>query len=873
MTARTLRCSLAFLVLTSMVPGMATLWAQAIQDTDLKTTADLLRGYSDRELQEARRTIPRRPEPLLKAARPRLVNVAGRVFVDGNGNGKQEPGEAGLKGVVVTDGERVIRTAADGGFRFQIRMDDNPTHRFVVVTRPNGYKPSRGFFVRIGFDESRTDYKASFGFQSDAASAKRKFWFITASDSQFTSHEQMIPTAKDYAQVTSAHGKPAFLATAGDLTMNGSQFEWDMYDRIRGSSKIPVYEGFGGHDGNCLDPRCTVSFEQRIGPPFYSWNYGGVHFVQFVTETSYLRAPASDRQRDWMRADMGALAPKTPVIVISHYPLPASWFDQRKAEGINVVCQIGAHYHLVHAGSRRGVPVLNSAPARGNDWGAYSRTYRWVFVSPGGITSRLRVAGQYQRLKVMAPGPVATRGRQPLVVLAYDTALLVKSVTCRWTAPDGTQVNSTLTQQGDWSWHGSFAPEMPGRWQCELDALDAAGTHWKRTQSVTVVDRQPPIARAGGDFPWILGGDPPRRLASGPKPPLYPRWVTYTGGVHVLHSSPALAGNRVYVAVGNPNAGVSGLVLCLDASTGKQVWRAPSPLGDIRGSVSVHGNAVYAVTGEGWVVAYDAATGRELWRQTLKSSDRQGRPLGIVNAPPVPTRFGLLVSDWQKPQKLLDYATGKQLVQLAGNVGAYSGFATVFGDVMYSVRRGGGNALRLPGGEVAWTLAETARSTSAPIVVNGKMIYATSGRIKAVDAATGKPIWETPHAHAGYQNSIPIVWDDQVLANGTDLHGLDFETGKRRWTVACGREADRFLRSRRQSMAGSSTPVIAGDLAFVGHDDTSIRAVDRQGHVQWEHRLGTPVKTAPIVSGNLLLVYDYAGNLWCFAGATRKSGR
>jgi hypothetical protein len=44
-------------------------------------------------------------------------------------------------------------------------------------------------------------------------------------------------------------GKPAFLITAGDLTMNGSQFEWDMYDRIRASSKIPVYEGFGWSKG------------------------------------------------------------------------------------------------------------------------------------------------------------------------------------------------------------------------------------------------------------------------------------------------------------------------------------------------------------------------------------------------------------------------------------------------------------------------------------------------------------------------------------------------------------------------------------------------------------------------------------------------
>jgi hypothetical protein len=45
--------------------------------------------------------------------------------------------------------------------------------------------------------------------------------------------------------------------------------------------------------------------------------------------------------------------------------------------------------------------------------------------------------------------------------------------------------------------------------------------------------------------------------------------------------------------------------------------------------------------------------------------------------------------------------------------------------------------------------------------------------------------------------------------------------------------------------------------------------VTRNGEVAWEHRLGTPIKTSPVITGNLLLVHDYAGNLWCFAGHSR----
>ena len=838
-----------------------------ISDSDLSSTRDLLRGYSDAELREATRAIPRRPEPALGKPRPRLCVVMGAVYVDRNANGRRDAGEPGLPGVMVSDGEKVVRTSALGEFRFRIRFDENPHHRFVVVTRPTGYRPTGDFFLRIPFDKPGTEFTFNCGFAVDPASAKREFWFMTASDSQFTSIEQMIPIAKDYAQVTAAPGGPAFLATAGDLTMTGSQFEWDMYDRIRGSSKIRVYEGFGGHDGNCLDPRCTVSFEQRIGPPFYSWDYGGVHFIQFVTETYYLRSAAQLRQRDWLNADLKALPRGMPVIAISHYPLSAAWFDQRKAEGINVICQIGAHYHVVHAGSRRQVQILNSAPARGHDWGAYTRTYRWVYVGPKGIRSRLRVAGQYKRLRVVAPGPRAVAGRQPLVVLAYDSSLLVKSVICRWTAPDGKVTMSKLNPQGDWSWHGVFEPATAGRWLCELRAKDVTGKEWRRQQAIEVGSKVAPRPRCGDDFPWILAGSPPRRLESGPSAPLVPVWVTHTGSVHVLHNSPVVAGGRVYVSIGNPNAGTPGTgVLCLDANTGKRIWRTASPRGDIRGPVSVHKGVVYASLAEGWVAAFNADSGKLLWAKPLNSSYREGRPLAIINTPPVPTRHGLLVNDWQKPLVLLDYATGQQLSRPPGNVGSYAAFATVFDDVLYSVRRGGGMAVRFPGGQPVWTIDETSRSTSAPIVVDGKLIYTGSSGIRVRDAATGKLIWQKGLLNSGYQNAVPVVWDDQILANAADMHLLDLSTGATRHTVPCGREADRFLRSRRQALAGSSAPIIAGDLAWFGHDDTSVRGINREGKVVWEHRLGTPIKTAPVISGNLLLVHDYAGNLWCFAG-------
>ena len=185
---------------------------------------------------------------------------------------------------------------------------------------------------------------------------------------------------------------------------------------------------------------------------------------------------------------------------------------------------------------------------------------------------------------------------------------------------------------------------------------------------------------------------------------------------------------------------------------------------------------------------------------------------------------------------------------------------------MYCVRRGKATAMTFPGGEVKWEREETSRSTSPPVVAGGKLLYSSSGYLTARDADTGEILWRVGHAHAGYQNAIPAVWDNQVLVNGTNFRSLDLETGKENWLVPCGQEMDRFVRSRRQAIGGSSSPIVAGDLAFFGHDDTSVRAVTSNGTVAWEHRLGTPIKTAPLVTGDLLLVHDFAGNLWCFSG-------
>ncbi len=837
---------------------------EPVARTPAASTEDLLRGYTAGELAAAGKAVPISPEPPAPRSIARSISVAGRVFVDRNGNRIPDPGEPGLPDVCVSEGETIVRTDADGRFQFSFAIDAEPHHRFVAVTRPSGFRPAGPEFLRILCSDTATSYRADFGFLPDARAARDDFWFLSTSDSQFSEPGAMIAIAKDYAQMTGATDEPAFLVTAGDLTMTGSHREWDMYDQIRGASRVQVYDGFGGHDGNAR--RSTINYEERIGPPYYSWNYGGVHFVQMVIETGYFKPRAKARQAAWLEADLQSVPRGTPIVMITHTPLGAEWFDRRRADGINIVGQIAGHFHAVQLGSRGGVPVLMSGPARGRDWGAYTNTYCRIRIAGGKVTSELRVAGQVQRLECLAPAAETSPGRQPLVVLAYDSARTVARLRAEIVSPAGRTETVTLERAGDWSWHGAFAPESPGAGEIALHAIDNAGAEWRTSHRVMVTGGALADARPDTDLPWLLGGTPPRRAAAGPAAPLQPLWVRPTGSVHVLHASPVVSGGRVYVAVTNPNAGATASgVLCVEAATGRELWRAPSPRGDIRGPVTVHDGRVYAVTSEGWVGCYDAGSGRALWSVPLDEAARAGRPLALSVAPPVPTARGLLVSDWRAPQYLFDYASGRQVARLAADTGNYAAFAVVAGDAMLSASRTGRVSIDLGTGATRWKTEEAARSTSAGVVHDGSFIYTAGSACKAVDVATGKTRWQTPVPNAGFHQPIPIVWDDLVLVNGIDFTAVDVRTGAVRWTVACGREPERFAHSQRQVLAGSSTPIVAGSLAFFGHDDTSLRAVDREGTVRWEYRLGTPVKTAPAFSGNLLFVHDYAGNLWAFA--------
>ena len=140
-------------------------------------------------------------------------------------------------------------------------------------------------------------------------------------------------------------------------------------------------------------------------------------------------------------------------------------------------------------------------------------------------------------------------------------------------------------------------------------------------------------------------------------------------------------------------------------------------------------------------------------------------------------------------------------------------------------------------------------------VLSGDTLYVTSldGKLYAINAATGIERWSysTDAAIA----SPPVVNEGAglVYIAGLDsmLRAIDLETHEERWSL----EADNWFWTE---------PLLAAGSIFAGSLDGNVYAIDAvSGEARWPQPFSTgePVRAAPIVVGDTLIVVDRKGNV------------
>jgi predicted phosphodiesterase len=254
------------------------------------------------------------------------------VFDDRNGNGTRDPGERPIPSVVVSNQRDVAITDASG----IARVERGPTG-MVFVSVPDGYR-SVGSFWR-----APTPADSQLAFALQPAPAPRTFRFVHASDTHLAP-ENVQRTRRLRQLVDSV--RPDFTIVTGDLVRDAmSQQEplarsyFELFEtETRGLAK-PLWTVPGNHDHFGIIPsRSHVPethplydrgmYRQYRGPDYYSFTYGGVHFVALNTlmrDDSAYYGRVDSVQLAWLRRDLATIAPSVPVVTFNHIPMVSAW--------------------------------------------------------------------------------------------------------------------------------------------------------------------------------------------------------------------------------------------------------------------------------------------------------------------------------------------------------------------------------------------------------------------------------------------------------------------------------------------------------------------------------------------------------------------
>jgi 3',5'-cyclic-AMP phosphodiesterase len=212
---------------------------------------------------------------------------------------------------------------------------------------------------------------AGMGLEAAAATRKaRPFSFVQVSDSHVGFAKPAINAdaratfREAVAKIAALPARPDFIIHTGDVSQLSKDAEFDDADQIIKAAGVPVFHVPGEHD--VLDEGNGKAFLARYGKGakgagWYAFDHAGVHFVALVNVVN-LKAGGlgslGPEQLAWLKADLAARGPSTPIVVFTHIPLWSlypdwGWGTEEAAEVLGLLARFGSvtvlngHIHQV----------------------------------------------------------------------------------------------------------------------------------------------------------------------------------------------------------------------------------------------------------------------------------------------------------------------------------------------------------------------------------------------------------------------------------------------------------------------------------------------------------------------------------------------
>jgi len=271
--------------------------------------------------------------PIAEAQRDDLSGV---VFIDANGNGVRDPGERGMANVVVSNQDAVVATDASGAYHLP-----RGANGLVFVSMPDGYRTVGAFWRRADDGASTINWPLS------PIARQTQFTFIHASDTHLA--PAVLPRAQRFRALADSLN-PAFVIITGDLVKDALRVGeaeatsyYDLFTREAALFKSAVWTVPGNHENFGIErSKSNVSathplygrkmYHHYQGPDYYSFNFGGVHFVGLNSvdiDDQWYYGHVDSLQLAWLQRDLAMVPPAMPVVTFNHIPFFSSF------EGLN----------------------------------------------------------------------------------------------------------------------------------------------------------------------------------------------------------------------------------------------------------------------------------------------------------------------------------------------------------------------------------------------------------------------------------------------------------------------------------------------------------------------------------------------------------
>jgi outer membrane protein assembly factor BamB len=350
---------------------------------------------------------------------------------------------------------------------------------------------------------------------------------------------------------------------------------------------------------------------------------------------------------------------------------------------------------------------------------------------------------------------------------------------------------------------------------------------------------------AAGDWPQWLG--PNRDGASTEKvaPWKTPPQVAWRVPVGDGHSSPVVAGGRVYLHAKVKDKDEE-IVLALDAKTGKEAWHLSYPRGSFtnifgvgpRGTPVVADGRVYTYGVTGYLTCIDADKGKQVWQvEALKEFQANNLFFG-ASCSPIVSGKNVLVNVGGK---------GNSIVAFDRQTGA-----------------------------VAWKSQDDKASYSSPIAIKqddtNEVVFLTGERLLALNPADGALLWQFPLVDKLFESSVtPVRIGDLLVASSITYGGvglrLELKDGKPAVKQAWKEPRLTCYFSTPVAVGKEHVYVVTGSNPLAPKHEASLRCIEAAtGNILWSKTPVGEYHASLLRTGDdKLLLLDDSGNLMLLA--------